>query len=263
MKKILYTIGLFLTGAALLSSCMEDPGTTIKYEGKPFVEFDILTSGSSLSPDVIDINQDGLPVEKSLKINLVGKLPEQDVTITVAVLPDSSTAVEGVHYNLPSKEITIPAGETSGELKIEILDDNLTELYDLYLVLEGGGEYVPAENFKNLRYTFGTCPFDINTFIGTYDCLEPGYATYEVNFSLVSGTTLKNDNFWDVGAEIDYVFASDGASVTIPTQTFGSYEVDGSSPSKPNTCDGSFKVDYQVRSGGAVIDDNTHTFTKK
>ncbi|NIK74544.1 hypothetical protein FHS56_002069 [Thermonema lapsum] len=270
MKKILYSMGVFVTSAFLLSSCkIEDPGTSIKYDGQSFVEFDILTSGNVLPPDGIDIVEDGVPTVKSFKINLVGKVPQQEVKIKVSVL-GASTAVAGTHYNLPSTEVTIPAGQTSGNLVVEILDDNLTvgRFDTLWLVLEGGDGYVPAEKFKNLPYVFGVCPFNINTFTGNYNCDEPGYKVYPVKFTRVSGTTVKNDNFWDVGAQINYVFAADGSSVTIPTQPFvyGPYNlvVDGASPSKPSTCSGSFKVDYEVRfQAGGVVENNTHTFTKR
>jgi hypothetical protein len=273
MKKILYSIGVFVTSAFLLSSCkLEDPGTSIKYDGQSFVEFEILTSGRALSPDGIDIVEDGQPTVKSFKINLVGSKPQQEVKIRVSVLQDSSTAVAGTHYRLPSNEVIIPAGQTSGNLVVEVLDDNLTvgQFRRLYLVLEGGNGYVPAEKFKNLPYVFGVCPFNINTFTGNYNCNEPGYGVYPVSFTRVSGTTVRNNNFWDVRANINYVFAADGSSVTIPTQTFsvpgfGTFETDGSSPSKPSTCSGSFKVDYEVRllPGGDVYDINTHTFTKR
>lgn len=111
------------------------------------------------------------------------------------------------------------------------------------------------------------CPFPgSSTFTGSYACEEPGYATYPVAFTLKSGstTTIVNDNFWDVGASIEYVINGANGTVTIPLQNFSysgtDYTVSGSGTI--NNCNGGMSVDYAVKSGGADVDVNTHSFTK-
>jgi hypothetical protein len=114
--------------------------------------------------------------------------------------------------------------------------------------------------------------YDINNFIGLFDCDEPGYKHYDTNFSKVNATTVSNDNFWDSGWAVEYVF-DDYGNVTI---TPVSYFVAGATADKDVTYDitgsgkfdnkaKSFYVDYVVinQSTGKTVDSNTHTFVKK
>ncbi|MCD9019318.1 Calx-beta domain-containing protein [Parachryseolinea silvisoli] len=107
---------------------------------------------------------------------------------------------------------------------------------------------------------------DLSAYAGDYDALEPGYGTYDVNFSAGSAPyILVNDNFWDSGVEIEYhsdVCAGVG-EITIPSQNFviggTTYTVTGSG----TYTEGEIIVDYVVKAGAATIDANTHTFTLK
>ena len=62
--------------------------------------------------------------EFSYYCNLTAKVPGR-VTANIVVDTDKSTAVEGVHFILLSKEITVEAQETQAEIGIKILDDPL------------------------------------------------------------------------------------------------------------------------------------------
>jgi hypothetical protein len=70
------------------------------------------------------------------------------------------------------------------------------------------------------------CHFDINNFIGAYDCDEAGYGNYDVNFTKhpTLANTIVNDNFWDyagAGAVIYYTLSGDFLEeVTVPKQDF-------------------------------------------
>jgi hypothetical protein len=104
----------------------------------------------------------------------------------------------------------------------------------------------------------------VEDFLGAYDCLEPGYGTYTTTFTLVSPGVIENDNFWDSGAAIQYVFDVCG-NVTIPAQSFvlggTTYTVTGAGTFDPATTE--FAVDYVVKNAaGATLDANTHTFTR-
>lgn len=108
--------------------------------------------------------------------------------------------------------------------------------------------------------------YDINNFVGLFACDEPGYAVYDTNLTKVDDSTISNDNFWDSGWAVEYVF-DDYGDVTI---TPVSYESDGTTyditgHGKFNNTDKSFYVDYEVhnQATGALIDGNTHTFVKK
>ena len=114
--------------------------------------------------------------------------------------------------------------------------------------------------------------YDINNFVGLFDCDEPGYKHYDCNFTKVNATKISNDNFWDNGWAVEYVFDDYGDVNIIPI----SYFVAGSTPAKDVTYDitgsgkfnnkaKSFYVDYTVKNHatGATVDHNVHTFVKK
>ncbi len=109
-------------------------------------------------------------------------------------------------------------------------------------------------------------------FVGAYDCDEPGYKVYDVNFGLKTSDpfTLTNDNFWDSGFEVDYVFDNDGNVVITPYEFDANYGrgvetwvIEGAGTYDLN--DLSMVVPYTVaaKADGAVLDNNIHTFTKK
>jgi len=109
---------------------------------------------------------------------------------------------------------------------------------------------------KNLLVTVKSfCTFNINNFIGTFDCDEAGYGIYPVNFTkhptLVN--TIVNDNFWEFaapGSLLNYTLSGDfNEVVTVPRQTFtfGDLEVgwvEGSGTY--NGCDHTMIVEYIV-----------------
>ncbi len=128
-----------------------------------------------------------------------------------------------------------------------------------------GGKVSPVKEYTVVIKPF--CPFDIDNFIGMYECDEPGYAVYNVEFTAVNDSIIIADNFWDSGWDVQYKFHKDlSETVTIIpwSWTTGSgvlYEVTGSG--KYNGCDGSFVVNYVVKRNGADYDVNTHTYTRQ
>ena len=107
------------------------------------------------------------------------------------------------------------------------------------------------------------CTFDINKFIGAFDCDESGYGIYAVNFTKdpVLVNTIVNDNFWDwpgPGSVTKYTLSGDFLQiVTVPKQDFefgdgyagwiqGSGLYDG--------CAGTMEVDYKVYYEGEEYD---------
>lgn len=108
--------------------------------------------------------------------------------------------------------------------------------------------------------------YDINNFVGLFECNEPGYGKYACNFTKVSATTVKNDNFWDSGWAVEYVF-DDYGDVNIKPVSYTSggvtYDITGSG--KFDNKAKSFWVDYIVKNHatGATVDHNVHTFVKK
>jgi len=70
------------------------------------------------------------------------------------------------------------------------------------------------------------CVFDINNFIGEFDCDEAGYGVYPVNFTKdpVLANTIVNNNFWDFaapGSVVKYTLTGDFLEkITVAHQSF-------------------------------------------
>jgi hypothetical protein len=103
--------------------------------------------------------------------------------------------------------------------------------------------------------------FDMANMVGLFDCNEPGYAHYNCNITKVNATTVSNDNFWDSGWTVQYVFNADGSLITLTPVTISGYSITGTGAFDSMT--GQWNVHYIVMQGTKLIDDNTHTFTKK
>lgn len=99
------------------------------------------------------------------------------------------------------------------------------------------------------------CTFDINNFIGAFDCDEAGYEVYSVNFTKdpVLTNTILNDNFWDFaapGSVVKYTLTGDFLEeVTVTNQPFTFFDgtvgwVEGSGTY--NSCENSMTVDYTI-----------------
>ncbi|MDH5598205.1 MAG: hypothetical protein OEY34_03720, partial [Cyclobacteriaceae bacterium] len=139
----------------------------------------------------------------------------------------------------------------------------------LKIKLTGGD--LPFSNYIEVEYQLqGECPFDINTFVGNYSCVEPGYGTYGVvstDYSATVPNSIVVDNFWDWGGTPYYTFDPNSDVVTLPKQTISmggqDWIVEGSGTY--DKCSGDFVVDYTVNqaSTGDQWDSNTHTYTKQ
>ena len=82
----------------------------------------------------------------------------------------SSTAIEGTHYNLSSKTITIPAGQFSGSVTLTVVIDNLISdvlravlTIDDADVISYGGIMTVSMNRVDL------CEFDESMLVGTFN----------------------------------------------------------------------------------------------
>lgn len=120
------------------------------------------------------------------------------------------------------------------------------------------------------------CDLNIDNFVGAYMCDEPGYAVYPVTFTKINVTTIENNNFWDSGYVVQYVFDEFG-NVTITQKvvnvsTTKTYTINGSG--RYDAATSGFYTDYTVVQKvytyanyaltitPTTVDSNTHTFTK-
>ncbi|WP_215225980.1 DUF4843 domain-containing protein [Echinicola shivajiensis] len=135
------------------TSCFDDPGLETTWNGSE-IEFNAANLPNGYTENFE--KEDGNDTQTDMgmiQVNLVGAPATSDLTIEVAVDP-SSTAIQSVHYNLPSNTVTIPAGEVSGTLMVEVLIGNigLDETPDLVLkITDASGAKISA-NYGELTY---------------------------------------------------------------------------------------------------------------
>ncbi len=141
-------------------------------------------------------------------------------------------------------------------------------------VVETNAEGIHSDDTTTLAVkVLEFCKWNDDTFIGNFDCDEPGYAVYPVVFTADDSVPgrIWETNFWDWANEpIYYDLSMDiEQTVTLPEQEFTADGNDGtlhfkvSGEGTYNTCQKKMVVHYVVTSldDGEVWDDNVHTYT--
>lgn len=153
----------------VVSSCEEEE--KLAYKGSSQVYF----FDSSIS-ELFLFTGAGQEEEFLVDVNLLGQAVGSDITVTVEV-DESSTAVEGVHYEFTTNTVTIPAGEYGAQLPITALldgfngDPELTVNLVLNIVSAQGVEVANAVSQATLSLSI-TCPSEIPE--GTYHEINTG-----------------------------------------------------------------------------------------
>ncbi len=120
--------------------------------------------------------QAGQVERESVEVTLLGSASSSAIDLNVAVDTEASTAVEGVHYQLITENVSIPAGEYSAPIAFDILLDGFEssdDLRSLVITISGAAtEGVAAKN-TSIEITLGySCISDIP--LGTYIESESG-----------------------------------------------------------------------------------------
>ena len=158
MKKLTY-ICCCLLGALAFSACEKDMDD---YQGQDGLYFDVQYTDTPhfTNPEMwahqlytwvrfFSMPEGTNETQLSLKVNVVGEACDYDREFNVAVVADSTTAVEGQEYRDLSEQCVIKAGEICGYVTLTALrSDRITdEVVQLQLTL------VPNEYF-NLPLTY-------------------------------------------------------------------------------------------------------------
>lgn len=211
MKRYILKLALFALSIGSLVSCDED---TVTYNGKNFVTFDRVSSTRFNAFENIGVSE--LPINMAFP-------QSNDVVVTFEVT--NSTAVEGTDYVLLTpNSVTIPAGETSANIRIqitnnEILDDSKSLEITLTGVNDGNvnlGLVDDGSKFKRFLIVNDDCTTNFLPFVRTYNVYDDenlfvGTAEADVNdngdcnvlrltgFLLdITGTPTDPGNFIDV-----------------------------------------------------------------
>lgn len=110
MKRNILKFGSFLFAAVLLTGCEED---TVTYNGADFVTLqNTATTTISVTENVGTVT---IPVD-------ITYAQSSDVTVSYTITSDD--AVAGVNYNILTPTIVIPAGATTANFQIQIVNDD-------------------------------------------------------------------------------------------------------------------------------------------
>lgn len=129
---VLALVPLLFVGC--LNDLFDDEGADITFDGDPQVEF------KPLFQEVSEIAGTA-----SVDIQLIGAQRSNPVTVTVEA-DESSSAVEGVHYNFISNQATIEPNSSSVTLDIEILDSGAGNANLVVNITEATDGVIPSPN---------------------------------------------------------------------------------------------------------------------
>lgn len=102
---------------------------------------------------------------------------DRPVDVTVSVDP-SSTATEGVEFELVDNSVTIPAGSMTANVQIRILSENLDPFDPKAVVLNIESADVNISETSDTRVVLqAACEISMEEFYGTYNVVE-GASTY-------------------------------------------------------------------------------------
>lgn len=206
----------------MFSSCLVEDDELDFGDSPVLVQFE----NSAVTANFIKADENPETFTYDIPVVLIGGKNQpisRPVDVTVSVDP-SSTATEGVEFNLLTKSVTIPAGETTASIKIEVPSGNLDPFDPKTLVLDitSSSENI-SDNSKTNVDLQAACPFDITTFYGTYDATgDGGDYTVEVAEGPAENTLLVT-NLTKTGGKTVIELSTDP---TVPTIIYRSQEFD-------------------------------------
>lgn len=223
MKKYFLKLAFVALGVTTLVSCEED---TVTYGGQNFVTFDKVASRNF--PFFENAGTSEVPVNMAFPVS-------HDVTVDFDVTENGAAA--GTDYNLLNTQVVIPAGETTGYIKIEVIDNTilndsksidlkLTAISDSGITLGLQDDYSLDKRFLIVNDDCTTTGFaflgDLNfTTSGSFD--YDGDALAEIDEQGNCNTLLITGDFSGLGraqaAPIRFTFAPNSSEVPDPTGT--------------------------------------------
>jgi hypothetical protein len=147
-------VSLLLLVPFLMLGCFEDHPSMFHLDDINQLEWAPPNRNSaSLSATITVPADETETITRTFTVQLIGAHAGSDRTGGVAVA--STTANEGVHFELGSSEVVIPANSSFGEVDVIIHSENLAngDSYTATLELLPGTVLGVAENMKNLNLT--------------------------------------------------------------------------------------------------------------
>lgn len=156
MKRLLKNWGMLFFALSVMAGCSEENAT---YSGPDYVMFSDTLQTIAVQSD--DTYYD-IPVTATAAC-------DYDRTYSVEVVDKGSNAIEGVHYDLQSNNVTIKAGERTSSIKIRGHYNNFedTDSIGVMLRLTADKDKIWDLYGRDTKVVLvKVCPFDINTFVG-------------------------------------------------------------------------------------------------
>ena len=156
MKRLLKNWGMLFFALSVMAGCSEENAT---YSGPDYVMFSDTLQTIAVQSD--DTYYD-IPVTATTAC-------DYDRTYSVEVVDKGSNAIEGVHYDLQSNNVTIKAGEQTSSIKIRGHYNNFedTDSIGVMLRLTADKDKIWDLYGRDTKVVLvKVCPFDINTFVG-------------------------------------------------------------------------------------------------
>lgn len=153
MKTIL-KLSAFLLLPLLFTGCFEDHASQFHLDDANQLEWapPNPSTGSLTYTATLDADQTDSETV-SFTVQLIGA--QSGSARTAGVTVSETNADAGVHFELSSTDVVIPANSNSGTVDVQILSENIAngESYSLTLELQEGTELGVATNMKDLLLT--------------------------------------------------------------------------------------------------------------
>ncbi|CAN5473448.1 hypothetical protein BH23BAC3_BH23BAC3_28740 [soil metagenome] len=151
--KFLYKLSALFILPFLFLGCFEEHATQFHLDDVNQVEWAPPDPSSSSLSYTAELDADQTePVTIELEVQLIGAQTSSERTAGVIV--SETDADEGVHFELLSNDVLIPANSNHGIVQVQILSENIAngESYSAILELQESSELGVAVNLKDMDF---------------------------------------------------------------------------------------------------------------
>lgn len=151
--KFLYKLSALFILPFLFLGCFEEHATQFHLDDVNQVEWAPPDPSSSSLSYTAELDADQTePVTIELEVQLIGAQTSSERTAGVIV--SETDADEGVHFELLSNDVLIPANSNHGIVQVQILSENIAngESYSAILELQESSELGVAVNMKDMDF---------------------------------------------------------------------------------------------------------------
>jgi hypothetical protein len=208
MKKIFY---IFVAALALTATaCKSEKDIDLDMNGGDGLVFVHFENAS----DAWLVTADDESYDYSLLVG-VTKAPAADVTYNIT-LGDKTTGVEGTDFSIPTKSVTIKAGDYTSELPVKVLYETTGEGFEIELVLSVEESLInPVYGATALiSVKSDKITIDWEWLVGTWNEQDISGDPYPMSISQKDETTAIFTNIWAMESDIEGTVDFDARTVT-------------------------------------------------